>query len=171
MVAASAMFFETASQILSRSDIMSAGSAAKNIYPSHVRGVGWVGLEPTTNALKGRCSTIELPTRSGRDTFLIQFDQCRKVAGMVQCTTWRRCPGNQGAAVYKPPCSDAAQSAYERGAGYRACLRRQSAVATTKRGRFGKRPPCHRAAERSIHLLIRDIRPARIATRSVAGRA
>ncbi len=25
--------------------------------------VGWVGLEPTTNALKGRCSTIELPTR------------------------------------------------------------------------------------------------------------
>jgi hypothetical protein len=26
-------------------------------------GVGWVGLEPTTNALKGRCSTIELPTR------------------------------------------------------------------------------------------------------------
>jgi hypothetical protein len=23
-----------------------------------------VGLEPTTNALKGRCSTIELPTRS-----------------------------------------------------------------------------------------------------------
>ncbi len=27
------------------------------------RGLGWVGLEPTTNALKGRCSTIELPTR------------------------------------------------------------------------------------------------------------
>ena len=27
------------------------------------RKVGWVGLEPTTNALKGRCSTIELPTR------------------------------------------------------------------------------------------------------------
>ncbi len=26
--------------------------------------VGRVGLEPTTNALKGRCSTIELPTRS-----------------------------------------------------------------------------------------------------------
>jgi hypothetical protein len=26
------------------------------------KGVGWVGLEPTTNALKGRCSTIELPT-------------------------------------------------------------------------------------------------------------
>ena len=28
------------------------------------RGVGWAGLEPATNALKGRCSTIELPTRS-----------------------------------------------------------------------------------------------------------
>ena len=26
--------------------------------------VGWAGLEPATNALKGRCSTIELPTRS-----------------------------------------------------------------------------------------------------------
>jgi hypothetical protein len=25
--------------------------------------MGWVGLEPTTNALKGRCSTVELPTR------------------------------------------------------------------------------------------------------------
>lgn len=26
-------------------------------------GMGWEGLEPSTNALKGRCSTIELPTR------------------------------------------------------------------------------------------------------------
>ena len=25
--------------------------------------VGWVGIEPTTTALKGRCSTAELPTR------------------------------------------------------------------------------------------------------------
>jgi hypothetical protein len=25
--------------------------------------MGWAGLEPATNALKGRCSTIELPTR------------------------------------------------------------------------------------------------------------
>jgi hypothetical protein len=32
----------------------------------HFSRVGWVGLEPTTNALKGRCSTIELPTRCGR---------------------------------------------------------------------------------------------------------
>jgi hypothetical protein len=28
--------------------------------------MGWVGLEPTTNALKGRCSTIELPTHVGK---------------------------------------------------------------------------------------------------------
>jgi hypothetical protein len=27
--------------------------------------LGWAGLEPATNALKGRCSTIELPTRWG----------------------------------------------------------------------------------------------------------
>jgi hypothetical protein len=30
--------------------------------------MGWVGLEPTTNALKGRCSTIELPTRQETST-------------------------------------------------------------------------------------------------------
>ena len=29
--------------------------------------LGWAGLEPATNALKGRCSTIELPTRAGRN--------------------------------------------------------------------------------------------------------
>jgi hypothetical protein len=32
-------------------------------FRSRTRTLGWVGLEPTTNALKGRCSTIELPTR------------------------------------------------------------------------------------------------------------
>ena len=31
-----------------------------------LRGLGWEGLEPSTNALKGRCSTIELPTRKRR---------------------------------------------------------------------------------------------------------
>ena len=31
--------------------------------------MGWEGLEPSTNALKGRCSTIELPTRPGRGKF------------------------------------------------------------------------------------------------------
>ena len=35
--------------------------------PTMKRKVGWVGLEPTTNALKGRCSTIELPTRNLED--------------------------------------------------------------------------------------------------------
>ena len=28
--------------------------------------VGWVGIEPTTNALKGRCSTFELPSHVAR---------------------------------------------------------------------------------------------------------
>ena len=31
---------------------------------SYFTTVGWEGLEPSTNALKGRCSTIELPTRN-----------------------------------------------------------------------------------------------------------
>ena len=39
-----------------------------------LRGLGWVGLEPTTNALKGRCSTIELPTR-----------ERRKSSGLMSC--------------------------------------------------------------------------------------
>ena len=41
-------------------------------------GVGRVGLEPTTNALKGRCSTIELPTRRELP-FLDQFTGRRKL--------------------------------------------------------------------------------------------
>src|SRR5947209_3083730 len=39
--------------------------------------LGWVGLEPTTNALKGRCSTIELPTLMG-GTVVIQIARSRK---------------------------------------------------------------------------------------------
>ncbi len=35
--------------------------------PCRVRGVGWERLELSTNALKGRCSTIELPTRQTRE--------------------------------------------------------------------------------------------------------
>ena len=34
-------------------------------------GVGWEGLEPSTNALKGRCSTIELPTRAGKIRYIL----------------------------------------------------------------------------------------------------
>jgi hypothetical protein len=40
--------------------------------------VGWVGLEPTTNALKGRCSTIELPTRVGRNVVIQFLPTCKK---------------------------------------------------------------------------------------------
>jgi hypothetical protein len=32
-------------------------------FPQLLQRMGWLGLEPRTNALKGRCSTIELPTR------------------------------------------------------------------------------------------------------------
>ncbi len=35
--------------------------------------VGWEGLEPSTNALKGRCSTIELPTHRPRRNVLACF--------------------------------------------------------------------------------------------------
>jgi hypothetical protein len=31
-------------------------------FRDRIKYLGWVGLEPTTNALKGRCSTVELPT-------------------------------------------------------------------------------------------------------------
>jgi hypothetical protein len=32
-------------------------------FRGQIKTMGWLGLEPRTNALKGRCSTIELPTR------------------------------------------------------------------------------------------------------------
>jgi hypothetical protein len=48
---------------------------------SIIEGVGWAGLEPATNALKGRCSTIELPTRAPGGTFVIQFAPCCKSGG------------------------------------------------------------------------------------------
>ena len=35
----------------------SAEAASKNQLSEENRGVGWAGLEPATNALKGRCST------------------------------------------------------------------------------------------------------------------
>ena len=38
---------------------LACGAAIARVAPKMV---GRVGLEPTTNALKGRCSTIELPT-------------------------------------------------------------------------------------------------------------
>ncbi len=53
--------------------------------------LGWVGLEPTTNALKGRCSTIELPTP------VICFNRL--------CPRWQPTPKAFGAALplsYQP---------------------------------------------------------------------
>jgi len=35
--------------------------------------VGWVGFEPTTNGLKGRCSTPELPSRYVIDSIRTLF--------------------------------------------------------------------------------------------------
>jgi hypothetical protein len=45
--------------------------ASANIvtFVSRPESMGWVGLEPTTNALKGRCSTIELPTLKLQNSF------------------------------------------------------------------------------------------------------
>jgi hypothetical protein len=40
-----------------------ASREAPRVFESRMKFMGWVGLEPTTNALKGRCSTVELPTR------------------------------------------------------------------------------------------------------------
>ena len=57
------MFGETLLEVLGRSNVMTPARTAEDIDPCHSKKkVGWVGLEPTTNALKGRCSTIELPT-------------------------------------------------------------------------------------------------------------
>jgi hypothetical protein len=64
VIAATAVFLEPARQIISRADVVASRSALQNINPGHIQMMGWVGLEPTTNALKGRCSTIELPTRA-----------------------------------------------------------------------------------------------------------
>ena len=46
--------------------------------------VGWPGLEPGTNALKGRCSTIELPTHlSLFDPIRLAGNQPRKLSGLL----------------------------------------------------------------------------------------
>ncbi len=33
--------------------------------------MGWVGFEPTTNALKGHCSSTELPTQTKRRGYVL----------------------------------------------------------------------------------------------------
>jgi hypothetical protein len=62
VISAALMFCQTTLEIPSRSDVVPSRSAAQDINPSHKK-LGWAGLEPAANALKGRCSTIELPTR------------------------------------------------------------------------------------------------------------
>jgi len=47
--------------------------------------VGWVGLEPTTNALKGRCSTIELPTRRNLTPMLRMKTPSRRLRNERLC--------------------------------------------------------------------------------------
>ncbi len=65
VIAAPLMLDQTAFQIICRANVVSPGFSSQNVNPGHgQKALGWVGLEPTTNALKGRCSTIELPTRS-----------------------------------------------------------------------------------------------------------
>ncbi len=44
-----------------------AAPETERVFFSELKGVGWDGLEPSTNALKGRCSTIELPTRFNKN--------------------------------------------------------------------------------------------------------
>ena len=60
-----AVFFGKKWQILpaAKGGVSSWISLCKPLVFSGLRVVGGEGLEPSTNALKGRCSTIELPTR------------------------------------------------------------------------------------------------------------
>ena len=53
--------------------------------------LGWVGLEPTTNALKGRCSTIELPTRDPKSSpqFVPIQNQPRKPFGAAPALSYQ----------------------------------------------------------------------------------
>jgi hypothetical protein len=73
-----------------------AGGSVKNEFPAREVNLGWapnlrrlgedyfaanelvgrVGFEPTTNGLKGRCSTTELPTRGPRN--VKDASPCRK---------------------------------------------------------------------------------------------
>jgi hypothetical protein len=56
VIAAALMLCDPPKQILCRADVISAGFALQDINPSHNQ-LGRPGLEPGTNALKGRCST------------------------------------------------------------------------------------------------------------------
>jgi hypothetical protein len=46
---------QSAVKVLCRADIVTTARTAKNVNPAtESKKMGWVGLEPTTNALKGR---------------------------------------------------------------------------------------------------------------------
>jgi hypothetical protein len=56
VIAATLMLGDPAVQIVSGADVMPS-SASQDVNPSHRKSLGRPGLEPGTNALKGRCST------------------------------------------------------------------------------------------------------------------
>jgi hypothetical protein len=56
------MFGKPTLKVGGGADVVAAVAPTQNVYPGHRKVVGWVGFEPTTNGLKGRCSTTELPT-------------------------------------------------------------------------------------------------------------
>lgn len=62
--------------------------------------VGWLGLEPRTNGLKGRCSTIELPThrlhQRRRAWNLVEGDSTVQVQFPGIDTFWRSDRGRLG---------------------------------------------------------------------------
>jgi hypothetical protein len=56
VIAATLMRGDPAVLIVSGADVMPS-SATQDVNPSHRKSLGRPGLEPGTNALKGRCST------------------------------------------------------------------------------------------------------------------
>ncbi len=56
VIAATFMLRRAALEIIGRADVISL-IAVQDVHPSHRNFLGRPGLEPGTNALKGRCST------------------------------------------------------------------------------------------------------------------
>ena len=58
-------------------------------------GLGWAGLEPAANALKGRCSTIELPTPGNFSLSSLPSESqpTRKLSGLLYRLSHR--PGGE----------------------------------------------------------------------------
>jgi hypothetical protein len=56
VITATAIFRKPSLEVFRRADIMASRRATQNVNSSHKQ-VGRPGLEPGTNALKGRCST------------------------------------------------------------------------------------------------------------------